>query len=310
MTRDPDPEAARLVAALDDLISGERAIGALVALGPRAIPALRDYLLHGRPSTVYQPRRWAVNALGGLRATDALIEYLSTPRDLDPQVRFAEEAVQNAAVRELAAHPTATIADFLLDLSKTKMLPALAEAFGDLRVTGALPFLDRALEDDVCRPPAEEALRKLGPAARRHLVMSAVTPQPSAGDETPSSLRRRRSALWALADIGIAPEDWDVLRLLAREEDPEAFAALCTVACNAGVPADRGQLVRRLVDLVPASPWHLRDAIERCLTAWFEEAEPVIQAEVMWRAEAQRLHAAFDETLRFLSRVLRHGRRD
>lgn len=49
---------------LDD--EAERLVAALIALGEKAIGPLRRFLLEGRPSTVYQPRRWAVQALGGL----------------------------------------------------------------------------------------------------------------------------------------------------------------------------------------------------------------------------------------------------
>jgi hypothetical protein len=142
---DLDPEAVRLVECLNDLMSGEAVVTALVQLGRRAITPLRTFLLEGRPSTVYHPRRWAVAALGGLGAVDVLLEYLNNPRKIDdPQLRFAEDPVQNAAIRALAAQADQGIVQFFLEFSKRKMLPSLAEVFGQLQCTAALPFLDRA----------------------------------------------------------------------------------------------------------------------------------------------------------------------
>ena len=138
----PESEAERLTAALNSLLEGEIAKAALIALGPAAIPALRRFLLEGRPGTVYQPRRWAVEALGALGAREVLMEYLSLPRAPDPQIEFAEEAVRNAAIREFLRWPDAATVSFLL--AKRMMLPALVEVFGQLRVLEAIPYLDRA----------------------------------------------------------------------------------------------------------------------------------------------------------------------
>lgn len=311
---DLDPEAVRLVECLNDLMSGEAVVTALVQLGPRAITPLRTFLLRtflleNRPSTVYHPRRWAVAALGGLGAVDVLLEYLNNPRKIDDrQLRFAEEPVQNAAIRALAAQADQGIVQFFLEFFKRKMLPSLAEVFGQLQCTAALPFLDRALEDDVCRPEAEEAFRKIGIPARSHLVISATTPQPSIDAETPSSLRRRRSALSLLVDIGIGPEDWEELKQLVMDEDPESFIHLCVLAADAGIQDSRQDLVRRLIGAFPAAPWYLHESVEHCLTAWFEIAEPMIKEEVTRRTGMQQTRLTFDETLRFLSRVLRNGR--
>lgn len=136
----PDPEAVRLVKGLNDLMHGESAVAVLVLLGSKAIPPLRQFLLEGRPSTVYHPRRWAVSALGELGAADVLVEYLKSRRPIsDPQVRFGEDAVRDAAIRELAAQANENVVRFLLDFSKSEMLPSLAEAFGKLQCVEAPP---------------------------------------------------------------------------------------------------------------------------------------------------------------------------
>jgi hypothetical protein len=223
-------------------------------------------------------------------------------------VRFAEEAVQNAAVRALAPHANQRIVEFLLDLAQRQMLPSLAEVFGQWRSTAALPFLDRALEDSVCRPAAEEAFRSIGKPARAQLIGSALTPYPRTGPETPSSLRRRRSALSLLAEIGIEPKDWAELKPLAADPDPELFVHLCAVAAQAGVPDARHGLVRRLIREFPVAPWYLHESVEQSLTAWFDVAEGIIEEEVKQRTHRQQANPGFDETLRFLLRVLRAAR--
>jgi hypothetical protein len=103
---------------------------------------------------VYQPRRWAVEALGALGAREVLMEYLSLPPVPDPQVEFAEQAVRNAAVREFLRWPDDATVSFLLALAGRMMLPGLAEVFGQLRLAEAIPYLDRAWKTTSagCRP--------------------------------------------------------------------------------------------------------------------------------------------------------------
>ncbi|MCC6362257.1 MAG: hypothetical protein IT165_01965 [Bryobacterales bacterium] len=66
-----------LVDGLNSLLDGESAVSALIACGPAAIDPLRRFLLEGQPSGVYQPRRWAVDALAGLGAKDILLEAIT-----------------------------------------------------------------------------------------------------------------------------------------------------------------------------------------------------------------------------------------
>jgi hypothetical protein len=243
-------QAEQLVAALDNLMEGEGVVTALVALGASAIGPLRRFLLEGRPSTVYQPRRWAVRALGGLDARDVLIEYLSLPAAADPQLRFAEEAVQNAAIREFLRWPSAETTAYLLGLSRKKMRAGLVEVFGKLRLVEAIPYLDRALQADCDRLAAEEALIAIGTPAREALILSATTKLPEDDIESPSSLRRRRSALHVLAAIGIRREDWPKVKSLVQEEDAEIVAYGCMLAVKAGAVDDRETVIARLVAIV------------------------------------------------------------
>ena len=197
-----DPEVRRLLACLQSLVDGHSAIEELVACGPAAIPPLREFLLSGRITSVPQPRMWAVEALALLEARDVLIEYLRAPsRGADAQLQFAEDAVKNTAGRRLSAWRDNETFEILLDFCRKRNLPGVIETVAEFERPEAIPSLDRALEDDMCRTAAEDGLRRLGPAARNALVLSAVTPLPNADEETPSSLCRRRSTLRLLTVV-------------------------------------------------------------------------------------------------------------
>jgi HEAT repeat protein len=309
-----DAEATRnaelLVRALDNLREGGGAVTALVALGAPAVGPLRRFLIEGRPGTVYQPRRWAVQALGALGARQVLMEYLASPPPEDPEIRLAEEAVRNAAIREFLRWPDSGTTAFLLCIARDAMLPALAEVFGAMQLPEAIPFLLRALEDDVCRLPAEEALGRIGEPARADLIRSANTPLPGPGAESPSSLRRRRSALRVLASIGAAPTDWPALRGLLRDQDPEIVALCGSLAVQAGVGADREEIIRRLIEAGADAPWFVQEDIADALVAWFDDARPAIEAEIarrMGKPEAERVQ---DRLLRLLLHVARRAGQD
>jgi hypothetical protein len=298
-----EEEAERLVAALDSLLEGEDAVAALIALGERAIGPLRRFLLEGRPRTVYQPRRWAVQALGGLGARGVLAEYLSRPVPADPQLRFAENAVQNAAVREFLRWPDAETAALLLDLSASRMLAGLVEVFGKLRLVEAIPYLDRALEDDICRLPAEEALSAIGEPAREALMLSATTSLPAGDAESPSSLLRRRSVIRVLAGIGIRREDWPRLRSLLQEEDAEIVVLACVVAVHSGIPEAKEPGISRLLAVCGTAPWFVLEDVVECLLAWFDAARPAIEGEIERRMSAPLAERVQDQCLRLLLRV-------
>jgi len=298
-----DSEADRLIAALNNLLEGESAKAALVKLGPAAIPSLRRFLLEGRPSTVYQPRRWAVEALGALGAREVLMEYLSLPPSTDPQIEFAEQAVCNAAAREFLRWPDDATVSFLLALAGQRMLPGLVEVFGHLRLTEAIPYLDRALEDDLCRLLAEDALASIGGTARQALILSATTPLPAGDLELPSSLRRRQSALRVLARIGICAEDWPMLRGLLEEEDPEIVTLVCVLAVQSGISEAASPGAARLLSVAGRAPWFLLDDIVDCLRSWYELAKTAIAAEVESRMHAPAAVKIQDQTLRVLLRV-------
>ena len=299
-----DEEVERLVRALQSLVDGESAIDQLVACGLSAIPALREFLLHGRVTSVPQPRMWSVEALGRLEAREVLIEYLEAPnRALDAQLCFAEDAVRNTAARHLGRwHDSETFA-VLLDLCRKRLLPGVIEAIAGFERIEAIPYLDRALEDDFCRGVAEEGLRRIGPAARGALLLSAITPLPNAADETPSSLGRRRRALTLLADMTPDAEDWSVLRDLLNESDAEVTVKVARIAAQTAPSNDRVVAAEKLVAALERVPWHAVKEAEETLLSLAPESMGAIHAEQRRRAARPPLVRAGDEVFRLLVRL-------
>lgn len=299
-----DSEAQRLLACLQSLVDGQSAIEELAACGPRAIPALREFLLSGRITSVPQPRMWAVEALALLGARDVLIEYLQAPnRGVDAQLQFAEDAVKNTAGRRLSAWRDNATFDILQEFCKKRNLPGVIETIAEFERPEAIPCLDRALEDDMCRIAAEDGLRRLGAAARCALVLSAVTPLPTADEETPSSLCRRRSALRLLTIIGVERQSWAELRRLLAECDPELVARLAQIASSVANPTDRATAAADLVATMGRLPWFSWEEADEALVALAPESVPAIDAELFRRSSKAPLVRAGDEILRMLLRV-------
>jgi len=299
-----DPEVCRLLACLQSLVDGQSAIEELVACGPAAIPPLREFLLLGRITSVAQPRMWAVEALALLGARDVLIEYLRAPsRGVDAQLQFAEDAVRNTVGRRLSAWLDNETFEILLDFCRRRNLPGVIETLAEFERPEAIPCLDRALEDDLCRIAAEDGLRRLGPAARSALVLSAVTPLPNADEETPSSLCRRRGALRLLTVSGVERQSWAELRQLLAERDPELVARLAQIASSIANQRDRVSAAVGLVAALGSLPWFVRKEAEEALLALAPESLPAIEAELFRRSSKPRLTRARDEVLRTLLRV-------
>jgi hypothetical protein len=299
-----DPEILRLIACLQSLIEGQSAIDALAACGPRAILPLREFLLYGRVTSVPQPRMWAVEALALLGARDVLIEYLQAPgRAVDAQLQFAEDAVRNTAGRGLRAWRDNQTFEILLDLCRRRNLPGIVETLAGFERAEAIPCLDRALEDDMCRKAAEDGFRKLGAMARNALLLSAVTPLPSIEEEIPSSLCRRRTVLGLLTEIGVELQNWVELRPLLAERDPELLARLARIASSAADTRDRALAAASLVTVLPRLPWFVWKQAEEALAALAPESVPAMDAELGRRLSNPPLVRAGDEVLRMLLRL-------
>jgi hypothetical protein len=274
----------RLRAAIDKLKSlhdGVRGVIEIAACGRQAVPALRALLFEREPSGLYQPRCLAVRALAVLEAYDVLIEYLNAPRAIaDPVERVGEDAVINAAARALTGLHEARIFELLMSLAETRLLPGVVGTLGRFGRLEAIPYLVEALAEDESRPAAEAALRNFGPSARQSLLVAATQCSPPVGRESESSLRRRRSALQLLIEIGIQPETWPVLRHLIQDQDAKILVLVCKISLASAMESEKDAAIRCLISLLPSVDFVLADEIEQCLTFHFDNVKKVVAAAI------------------------------
>jgi hypothetical protein len=296
-----------LVARLDSLVEGPAAALRLVACGEEAIEPLREYLLTGRITSLFQPRCWAVEALAALGARDVLLEFLRQERPVsDPVERLSEDAVEGAAARALAEWPSDEVFSALLERARVRLLPGLVEALGAFRRVEALPVLIRALEDDLCRRPAEDALRATGRDAVPALIRTSLSPWPEAGDESPSSLQRRRSATALLGEGQVDSAEWPRLRSLLLETDRALVVNAARLAAKTAPRHDRRLAASRLINAADTG-WPVSVEIEDVLVALGADASDLVEAEIGRRSISPASPQAFDPGLALLRRVLRRA---
>jgi len=309
------PDLAELVERLESPVDAPDVTRRLIAAGAAAVEPLRRYLLSGRILSVFEPRRRAVDILAALGARDVLLEYLEQGREVqEPVLRLSEDAVEGAAARALAAWPDDEVFGAVLRRTQHRLLPGLVEALGRLRRPEALPLLLQALEDDLCRRGAEEALAVFGPSATAALIEAASSPSSSGDRESPSSLGRRRSAAALLAGGLATAEHWPALRSLLLEEDPGLLVAAARLATRFGTEADRELAASTLISLAEVVTWPLSLEIEDGLVDLLPQARAVIEQEVR-RLEARlepppswaREHLPAAAACSLLRRVLRRG---
>jgi HEAT repeat protein len=301
----------RLIEKLNLLLEGEQAAVALVACGQPAVEPLRRFLMEGRPSGIYQPRRWAVEALAGLGAKDILLDYLRDNRPiLDAVARIGEEAVQNAAAAELKQWPSEEVCEVLTGIIQHRHLAGAVATLGEFRHLEAIPFMIAALEDDVCRKTAETALRKLGQAAISDLMIAALNPWPNREEETPPSLRRRSSAAQLLCEIGVSGEQWMRLRPLIDETEPGILIAAARMAWRDGARADVKAIAVRLIAAIGSADWYFRDEIGDVLVEIYEVAGPMVDHDIARRINQPPEKRVADNALRTLLRVARRGQEE
>jgi hypothetical protein len=281
------PDIARLIDELQSLHDSERAAVALVGCGRAAVPALRRVVFAREPSGLYRARCLAVQALALLGAHDVLVEFLTlSPRAIaDPIERAGEDAVINAAARGLAGVRDEAVFRLLLRLATQPSLAGVLEALGEYRRPEAIPWLVAALGDDLGRTAAEEALRKLGPVALPALLRAATTGPSAHDDEGESGLRRRRSALSLLGELG--EPCWPALRGLIHDEDGEIAFLACRIGLDHAPLAERETIVERLIELLGRVPWLLGAEIEDCLVAHFAAAHRLVARALAAQAPAQ-----------------------
>lgn len=255
-----------LIRRLEALQDGDLAVAELVACGGRAVPALRALLFKREPSGIFVQRCRAVEALAALGGRDVLIEFLVTRRDTPDAVEQAgDDAIMNAAARALGHSQDERAWPVLLQLARERTLAGVVEALARFGRSEAIPHCIDALGDDLARAAAETALREFGASARPALIEAAAGTSLVAADETESSLRRRRTAVALLSEIGVSGDDWVRLRDLMDAHDPNLAVLACRLCLDTHPEADKGRAVRRLSDLLATTPWPLSEEIKDCL---------------------------------------------
>lgn len=128
--------------------------------------------------------------------------------------------------------------------AKRHPLPGAIETLAASRREEAIPGLVRGLDEDDTRSLAAEGLIRLGRASRSALL--AVVAKPA---DTSSDLRRRRIALSALADIGVAAWQRGLIRPLIEDRDAAVSLQACRALIRSG--SDLALCRARLQALLP-----------------------------------------------------------
>jgi hypothetical protein len=293
-----------LIEKLESIHESDRGAVELIAMGDRAVPALRDFLLNGKPGTVFQPRMVAVEALGRIGAKDVLLEYLKAPNQTsDPAARFAEEAVRSTAARELIRWPGEDVEAALIDIMRQKPLPGACDAAGQLRLNSAAPYLVDALADDVNRPRAMDALRRMLPTARPLLIDAALLwLKRDQSEENPALHRRALAAARLLSESDVSADEAAKLGPLMHGEDPEIAACVARILLKQQ-SRDIGVIARILIGALPHSPWFIRDEIRDLLAACGRDVLEPLDAEIDRRAGESKLQRSTDMLLPMLVNI-------
>jgi len=296
-----DEEIFHLVESLNSLHEGELGISMLVACGERAVGFLRQFLLHGKPSSLPQPRQRALRALAELGAKEALLEYLRERRLVsDPAIALGEEAVQNTAARLLATWRTEDVFQELLRCAKRKPMAGVIETLGEFARPEAVPHFIASLGDDVCRRPAEDALRSVGRQAIPALIEAARTPEPNRYFESPSSLLRRQSTVRVLADFDLSAEQWPKLEFLLYESEAAITIPAAVIAFRIAPEAALSVAFRRMNQALPQADWFLQMEAESALLEHFDRLSSFIAADIEARLRPQSENGMHDKVLRVL----------
>jgi len=136
------------------------------------------------------------------------------------------------------------------------------------------------LGDNIGCVAAEEGLRKLGATAGEELCEATLEPMPSPADETPSSVRRRRSAIRLLTEIHLEERYWPRLEHLMSDHDDAIASIACRIALERRMQEQQGRAVATLLLLSNTSDWLLRDEIQSSLVSHFRLVEAAVKPEL------------------------------
>lgn len=268
----------RVRQAIDRLKSLHDADGGLVevvTLGTVAIPALSEVLFAREPSGLFQVRCRAVEALAALKAFSTLAQFLRMRRDTaDPVERLGDDAVVSAAARTIARLREPWVYELLAELARCRPLQGVLAGLGSFFRAESVPVFVGALQEDELRLTAEAILRGFGPKARAALLAAAREPGEDERSESDSHLRKRRSAIALLADVGASRRDWLGLRPLVDDADHQIALLACELGLKVGDDTDRTHIASRLQALRPAACWIHRERIDQLIESLNSTEEP------------------------------------
>jgi hypothetical protein len=250
-----------LIAKLDDLQHEFWTVVELVRLGGSAVPFLADAILKGRPRSLPQLRCSLVSALAALGASDVLLEYLRSQRAIDdPEIRFAEDSIINAAALAMKLDFSAEAYSTLWNLAQRRSLAGVLEALAMYRRVESIPCFIRALESDISRPVAVQGLEAFGQAAKPYLMVEAMRREPKRPNpETASSLYRRRACLKLLERLLPINREQKQLLDLLLEPNAEIVISVATIIFLSKNTNSNSMAVRRLRRLRSHLSWPLQD---------------------------------------------------
>lgn len=290
MGADAQNAAAAAVAALARLHDGELHLAEVVALGDAAVPAL-GALLTSPPSTVPEPRLRAAQALAGIAteaARDALRYALhdSLQRRLAPPLAAGESDVISAIARSLATFgDDAVLRADLLAVLDHGCHPGACAALGELAETRAVPALVRCLEDDVARPHAAAALRRIGAAALPALRARVQASAQGEGDSQAAARAACVRLLGAFDDATTRP----LLAAHLADASPAVRLAAAAALAEQGALDEAQPVLLAALDVAPTPAAH-EAAAALCASAQGRSALLALAADPT--APAERRHAA------------------
>ena len=208
------------VGRLKSLHDGDTGLLEVIKLGPDVVPALRRLLFAPEPSGLHQARHRATEALAALGAFDVLADFLVSRQPIvDPVERLGEEVVIGAAARAISRLREEWVFLLLAVLAAHRCIPGVLAGLGSFHRKDSIEIFVSALGEDELRLTAEAILRGFGRAVRPTLIGAALDRGDARSSESESHLRKRRSALGLLLEIGISPKKWPVLRPLLGDSD-------------------------------------------------------------------------------------------
>lgn len=271
-------EIERLIAALDSIVEGDRAVEELIAHGPQVAPDVAHFLLESPPRSLALPRCRAVRVLGELGAYSSLLTYFQRyTRPADAAVLFAEDAVRSTAALELLHCSSGDVFPALLQALRDRATAGLVEAIGEWRRPEAVPTLFELLEDDLCRDDAKKALRKMPGAAQPYAVL-LLRGSSSIPISAAAASRRRRATLQLLAEWGVGASEWEELRGYLWDDDPDCIIATARIGFKICSESSREEILEEAVSALIENATKMNGAQEMESIELLDEHATIAQA--------------------------------